>query len=236
MKPARIALVGDFNPEVVAHNAINQSFALQRASGDPSVESIWLGTDTIVPSDELPFRGIDGIWCVPASPYKNTAGALWAIQYARTHAIPFLGTCGGFQHAVLEIARNVHGLAEADHEELNPQASCLLLHRLSCSLVEKLQPVVSTGRGKFGAICGTASRDEGYRCNFGLNPAWEHVFKDGPLEIAARSETGEVRAVELRGHPFFIATLFQPERRALAGELHPLVRAFFIAAHERAAA
>ncbi len=235
IKP-RIALIGDFNPEVLAHRAINRSVELLRESGEPTVEATWIDTDTIVPGDDSRFQAFDGFWCVPASPYKNTAGALWAIKYARTRCIPFLGTCGGFQHAMIEIARDIYGLANADHEELNPQTSLPLIHRLSCSLVEKTRKVLATGCGKFAAICGSEANDEGYCCNFGLNPAYEALFKNGPLEITARSEEGEVRAVELRGHPFFLATLFQPERRALSGQLHPLVRAFFAAAHARSAA
>ena len=233
MKPARVALIGDFNTSVLAHRAINESVALYNSSFSQTIESTWLGTDTIVPGDETPFRAFHGVWCVPASPYQNTAGALWAIHYARTRLVPFLGTWGGFQHALLEFARDVRGLTAADHEELQPGTSLPLIHRMSCALVEKSQTVIPAGRGKFAAIYG-AAHDEAYHCSFGLNPAFEHVFQKGPLEIAARSEDGGVRAIELRGHPFFIGTAFQPERRALNGDVHPVVQAFFAAARTRA--
>jgi GNAT superfamily N-acetyltransferase len=236
MKSARIALIGDFNPDAIAHQAINRSVEIARASNNHSVEAVWIATDSILPEEESRLAGFDGFWCVPASPYKNTAGAMWAIHFARTRSIPFLGTCGGFQHAVLEFARDVLRLTGADHEELEPGTALPLIHRLSCSLVEKSQRVIATEGGKYAAICGTAATDEGYRCNFGLNPTYEHLFKSGSLEIAARSTDGEVRAVELRGHPFFLATLFQPERWSLRGELHPLMRAFFASAREHAAA
>lgn len=230
MKPARIAFIGDFNPEVLAHRAINESLELWRAGGGLPIEPLWMGTDTILPGDEAQFRRFSGFWCVPATPYCNTAGALWAIEFARTHGVPFLGTCGGFQHAILEYARNALGLAGAEHAELQPEAPFQLLHRMRCSLVEKSQIVLAGGRGRFAVISGAAGTDEGYHCNFGLNPAYEHLFQSGALEIVARSEDGDVRAIELRDHPFFFGTLYQPERRALRGELHPLVRAFFTAA------
>ena len=83
------------------------------------------------------LAAFDGVWCVPASPYANTEGALNAIRVAREHRIPFLGTCGGFQHAVIEYARNVLGWTAADHAEVNPQAALALIAPLSCSLVEK---------------------------------------------------------------------------------------------------
>ena len=57
----------------------------------------------------------------------------------------------------------------------------------------------------------------------------EHLFKDGAMQIAARSAEGEARGFQLRGHRFFIGALFQPERWALEGELHPIVKAFFAA-------
>jgi CTP synthase (UTP-ammonia lyase) len=68
-----------------------------------------------------------------------------------------------------------------------------------------------------------------------LNRDFEHVFNGGELEVVARSEEGEARAVMLRGHPFFIGTHFQPERAALKGLLHPVVQAFFGACVEREA-
>lgn len=71
---------------------------------------------------------------------------------------------------------------------------------------------------------------EEYHCRYGLNPAYAHLFADGPLVVCGRDRAGEVRAIELTTHPFFFATLFQPERAALRGENHPLVAAFVRAA------
>jgi CTP synthase (UTP-ammonia lyase) len=223
---ARIALVGDFNPEVVAHQAIQRCFELGKEFG-LALEPVWTGTETLQTGNAAALKQFGGIWCVPASPYRNTEGALWAIQFARTHGVPFLGTCGGYQHALLEYARNVLGVREADHEEINAQASLLLLSRMECALVEKSQKVLVTSSGRFREIYGTDARLEGYHCSFGLNPAFEHLFKGGDLEVVARAEDGEARAVMLRGHPFFVGTHFQPERAALKGSLHPVVQAFF---------
>ena len=71
---------------------------------------------------------------------------------------------------------------------------------------------------------------EGYHCSYGLNPALASQLWDGRLHPVAHDDAGEVRAMELTGHPFFAATLFQPERRALTGGLPPLVLAFVAAA------
>jgi len=229
MGPARIALVGDFDPVISAHRAIEKCFTLAAQPASLPVEPVWLSTESIVPRDQNELRHFGGFWCIPASPYRNTEGALWAIQFAREHNIPFLGTCGGFQHALLEYARNVLRLPHAEHAETNPEAAFPLLTRLQCSLVETSQKILVTGQGTFRDAYGADSGEEGFRCNYGLNPKFVHLFKEGPMQIAARSVEGEARGFQLRGHRFFIGTLFQPERQALKGTVHPLVSAFFTA-------
>jgi CTP synthase (UTP-ammonia lyase) len=66
---------------------------------------------------------------------------------------------------------------------------------------------------------------EGYRCRYGVNPAFERELLSQQLCAVGHDSTGDLRAVELQGHPFFVATLFQPERAALNGTLPPLARA-----------
>jgi len=82
-------------------------------------------------------------------------------------------------------------------------------------------------------IYGRASGTETYHRNFGVTRALEAMFEDGRFCISARDSAGRVHAVELAGHPFFVATLFQPERSALQGEVHPIIRAFLSAAVAR---
>lgn len=108
-KHLHLALIGDYNPDVIAHQAI--PVALQQAADRLGVQvhPQWLDTDTLTAGSQL--HRFDGFWCVPASPYRDTEGALHAIRFAREQRRPFLGTCGGFQHAVLEYARNVLGWA-----------------------------------------------------------------------------------------------------------------------------
>jgi CTP synthase (UTP-ammonia lyase) len=227
MSQNRIALVGDFNPEVIAHRAIETCFALHRQT-TRALEHHWLATDRIVPGDHYALEAFSGIWCVPASPYRSIDGALWAIQHARTHSVPFLGTCGGYQHALLEFARNVLGRKDAGHTEIDANAQMPLLHRMNCPIIEKSQKITVTD-DDFRAMYGSDSGMEGYHCSYGLNPDYERIFIDSPIKIVARAEDGQARAFRLDGHPFFIGTQFQPERRALTASLHPLVQAFFAA-------
>jgi CTP synthase (UTP-ammonia lyase) len=222
-KPARIALVGDCDPAVTAHQAIPLALELAARYHRTNVEAVWVHTSQMGDA-KTTLKMYDGVWCVPASPYANTQAALDAIRVARERAMPFLGTCGGFQHALLEYARNVLGLLDADHAETNPHASLQFISPLTCSLVEKEMEIVLAEGSLLRRSYGVPRIVEGYRCSYGPNPKYEQQLFAGPLRVTARDTDGEVRAAELSGHPFFVGTLFQPERKSLTGQLPPLVR------------
>src|SRR5205814_7503485 len=141
------------------------------------------------------------VWVVPASPYVDTEAALAAIRFARENGIPFLGTCGGFQHALIEFARHALGRADAEHAETAPAAACPLIAPLACPLVEATGTIRLAPGSKLRRAYGTGEITEGYRCRFGLNPACEGLFAGSPLQVVGRDDGGEVRAVELDGHP-----------------------------------
>lgn len=221
----RIALVGDYNPAVTSHQAIPPALELAGQHHRKPVEAVWLHTAQIRDA-ETTLKAYDGVWCVPASPYNNARAALEAIRVAREKEIPFLGTCAGFQHALIEYARNVKGLVDADHAETNPQAARPLISPLTCSLVEREMEVVLAEGSLLRRSYGTSRIVEGYRCSYGPNPKYEHALFGGPLRVTARDAAGGVRGAELVGHPFFVGTLFQPERKSLSGQLPPIVRDF----------
>jgi CTP synthase (UTP-ammonia lyase) len=219
----RVALIGDYNPSAIAHQAIPEALRLSADSGH-SVEGVWVHTQSIS-NAEVQLRDFDGVWCVPDSPYASMEGALEAIRFARESGRPFLGTCGGFQHALLEYARNVCNLRAADHAETNPGASLLLISPLACPLVEQSEEIELHG-GLVQTAYGVSKITEGYHCSYGLNREYEAVLFQNGLTPTAHNLSGEVRAVELSTHPFFVATLFQHERRALRSEISPLVKTF----------
>jgi CTP synthase (UTP-ammonia lyase) len=230
MPAVRIGLIGDYDSVVYAHQMIPRALALAGAAVGCEVACDWLATQTLVDDPAARVAGYDGLWCVPGSPYASMAGALGAIRYARERGVPFLGTCGGFQHSVLEYARDVLGLAGADHAESNPEAAEPVIAPLACALVEQRGMIHFAPGSRVAAIYGMSAAVEGYHCSYGLNPAYAARFSTGALRIAGADEAGEARVVELAGHPFFIATLFQPERSAATGNAHPLITAFVAAA------
>lgn len=223
-RTATIGLIGDHDEAVPAHRAIPIALrqSAQMAGIDVKIE--WVPTREI--NSTARISCFNGLWCVPASPYRNMDGALLAIRHARECGVPFLGTCGGFQHALVEYARNVLGWADADHAETAPDSSRAVIAPLECALVEKTGTVRLLPGSRIAAAYGAESTTEAYHCRFGLNPQFRAALTTGPLRVVAEDETGEVRAIELDGHPFFVATLFQPERAALTGEAVPLAAAF----------
>jgi CTP synthase (UTP-ammonia lyase) len=233
MHPAiRIALVGDFNQAQKAHQAIPK--ALGTASEGP-VEGVWVPTDSVGKGESLP--GFDGIWCVPGIPYRNTDGALTAIRHARISHAPFLGTSAGFQYALIEYARHALGFGGADHQKSCPNAAMPLISPLGCALAGVKARVRFTDGSIIRKAYGTPQSVEEYHCSFGLNGRYRRLMESGPLYVSAIDDQDEIRAVELDGHPFFVATLFQPEMRSAAegSPANPLVGAFVKACRRRRA-
>lgn len=225
MSRRTIALVGDYSERHTAHRAIPVALELARARSGADVAWEWVATKTIGdPRRDL--AAYAAAWVVPASPYENVAGALGAIQWAREGGRPFLGTCGGFQHALLEIARDVASIPDADHAETNPGGSSLVVTPLSCSHVEKVGNVHFAPGSLLACAYGTEGSSEGYRCNYGFNPAYRAALEAAGFSFTAWDDEGDIRGGELIGHPFFAGVLFQPERAALRGETPALVLAF----------
>jgi CTP synthase (UTP-ammonia lyase) len=219
----RIALLGEYSATFPPHVATTS--ALRHAGNALGVEvpATWLSTATI--SDDL-FRHFDAIWVAPGSPYKSLSRTLAAIRYAREKGIPCLGTCGGFQHMLLEYARNVLGFHDAQHAEYDPSASDLFISALTCSLAGRRMRLRFVPGSRVAGIYGTENAEEDYYCNFGVNPDKVPLLRRSALRISGSDAEGEIRVIELSDHPFFLGTLFVPQLRSTPTDPHPLVTAF----------
>lgn len=216
----RLALMGDYRADAVAHQAIPLAVDLAAQSLNLAVTAEWLPTPDVTNPSVL--NNYDAIWLVPGSPYLNDDGAFMAIRHARENNLPFLGSCGGFQYAVVEYARNVLGWEDAGHAETDTGGR-LVIAPLSCSLVEKTGTIVIQPETRLAGLYGKSEIEEGYHCNYGVNADFVSELKSHSLRISAHDLDGDVRAIELPEHRFFMATLFQSERAALRNELSPMV-------------
>ena len=225
----KIALLGDQSDEVIAHRAIPP--ALQLAARQLSVEcsSEWIHTTKINQSNLSEYSGIR---CVPASPYADPLQMIEAIQYARESKLPMLGTCGGYQHAVMEFAQNVLGHSDAGNTEDNSDTKMPLINAMFCSLREKPGQIRFKNPSRLYSIYQKELIEEQYNCGFGVNIEYLHLFDDSDMVFTGFDNDSDPRAFELNNHPFFIGTAYQPERSALKQENHPLITGFVKAANE----
>jgi CTP synthase (UTP-ammonia lyase) len=215
-----IFLLGDRDSSSPTHRELDAAIELLPGG----VTARWVGTDS---PDAVRTSQADAVWVVPGSPYRNDAAVYSAISSARTSGQPFLGTCGGFQYAVVEFARNVAGIADADHAETTPNGNNLVIARLACSLIAQERHVTAISGTRMHALCGDAPFVGFHWCNYGLAAAYADRLVERGLVIAARADDAGVEAVELPNHPFFLATLFQPQIGSIAGKpLHPVIEAF----------
>lgn len=221
-----IGVIGDYNPGNRTHSTLDDCLAGGGAEWE------WVATDAVPPADELERR-FAGLWIAPASPYASMDGALAAITAARERGIPLVGTCGGFQHVLVEYARNVIGVERAEHAETSPDADQLVISPLTCSLAGQAAPVRLLPGTQAAALYGGEETVEDYFCSYGLNPHYWPLIEHAGMRVSGLDDDGEVRIVELPAHPFFIATLFCFQTRSRPDAAHPLAAGLIAAAGSR---
>lgn len=219
----KIGIIAEYTPSFEPHVATSNAIEHSRDFLGVEISYEWTPTNEI--NDDF-FETCDGLWVGPGSPYKDMDQAIWAIQYAREQGIPTIGTCGGFQHIILEYARNLLGFKDAQHAENDPYASNLFISELTCSLAGREMELRLQEGSRVARIYGLTDPKESYYCNFAVNPDYLEEIRNGPIVISGSDSEGEVRVVEYPDHPFFIATLFVPQTRSTPQQPHPLVNAF----------
>ena len=242
MTAVRIGILGDFNPEFRSHHATPDSLQHAARKLDLKVESEWIPTPSLIGSNaEKILEPFDGLWASPGSPFKSFDGMLKGIEFARRRDWPFLGTCAGFQYALIEFARNVLGIADADSAENNSGSKNIVIYPVACAVPDrkgdapKLSGMVPEIRLRPGSYLQSfyGKKEivtEEFFCNFEVNPEYEWCAMEAGFPVVARGSQGEIRAIESPAHRFFIATLFQPQLSSTEKNPHPLVTAFVQAA------
>lgn len=226
-----VGIVGDRNSTNASHLGTDRAFRETSEHLDSPIDVEWLPTSAISASGRELDR-FHGLLVAPGSPYESMAGALAAIRWARESDIPILGTCGGFQHMIVEYARDVMGVTDADHEEEHPRSSRLFVTRLACSLVGTTQSVRILPGTRALSVYGRVRSNEPFYCNFGLNPERRKEVEAAGLRTSGLDASGEVRIMELPGHRNFFGTLFVPQMASAPGSPHPLLVALAKAAAE----
>src|SRR6185437_2177954 len=222
--PTSIAVVGDRDPSYLTHRELDATLALM----PPGVEARWVATDG---PEAARLDRYDALWVVPGTPYRDDRAVFAAIEHARTECVPILGTCGGFQHMVVEFARNAAGIADAAHAETAPDAGVRAVSPLACSLVGEVRQVTTLPGTRVAGLCGPGPFAGFHWCKYGVEAAVLDRLVTAGLVVSATAPDAGVEAVELPDHPFYVATLFQPQvGSSETGALHPLIAALVEAA------
>jgi CTP synthase (UTP-ammonia lyase) len=215
-----IAIVGDENEALPSHRELN---AVRRTLGD-DVDTEWVPTDGPAISD---LSGFDGIWLVPGSPYANDAAAYEAVKWARERDVPFLGTCGGLQYAVVEYFRNVLRLPDASHAESDGVADGNVIAALACNLMGEERIVRPIPGTRFSRLVGGEPFVGMHYCGYGPAPGVVERLAGAGMVIEAVADDAGAEVLELPRNRFFMLTQFQPQIGALAGKpAHPLLAEF----------
>jgi CTP synthase (UTP-ammonia lyase) len=224
----RIALVGDENGAYPSHRELNALRGLL----DEDVRTEWVPTA----GDRVrALTDFAGIWLTPGSPYADDAAAYGAITWARENDVPFLGTCGGLQYAVVEYFRNVLRVPDASHAESDGRDDSNVIRPLACSLHGQERLVRSVAGTRFAELVHDEPFVGMHYCNYGPGRDELQRLLDGGMVIEATADDAEAEVIELPANRFFVLTLFQPQIGSLAGRsIHPLVREFIRCARERA--
>lgn len=239
----RIALVGKY---VVLHDAyISVNEALKAAGWfyNKKVEINFIDSETITKENAKEiFKDMNGIIVPGGFGSRGIQGMLNAIQYARENKVPFLGICLGMQTAMIEFARDVLGYSDADSTEFNPSS----LHPVIALMPEQNGVVNLGGTMRLGSypclldptskaftLYGQKDITERHRHRYEVNNDYREVFRsNGLVPVGFSPDNHIVEMVELKDHPFFVATQAHPEFKSRPDRPHPLFKGFIGAAIE----
>ncbi|WP_027086147.1 CTP synthase C-terminal region-related (seleno)protein [Cohnella panacarvi] len=222
----KFAIIGEFDSSFKPHQVTNDAIRHSLHSMNRSVDWNWISTEEVLSDKEGILNSYSGFWIAPGSPYKRMEGALDVIRHCRMNNVPLLGTCGGYQHIVIEYARNVLFIEDAEHAEYDPYASNLVVNKLVCSLAGKALDIKVDKESRTYRIYNRIRIKEEYYCNFGLNPEYQEKLHQAGLKTVGSDDDNESRIVELSNHRFFVGTLFVPQLLSTQEQPHCLITEF----------
>ncbi len=237
-----IAICGKYTQLKDAYKSILEAFIHAGVANDARVNIQWVDAEDVERSDNLDafFQGVRGILVPYGFGHRGIEGKLRAVRYAREKQIPFFGICLGLQCAVIEFARNVCGLKEANSAEFVEKAKHPVIHIMASQ--KGIQDKGGTMRlGSYPCVLkpdtlarkiyGVAEISERHRHRYEVNNDYRELLESRGMILSGLSPDGTlVEMIELRDHPFFIAGQFHPELKSRIMRPHPLFVSFIEAA------
>jgi CTP synthase len=242
---ARIAIVGKYVELHDAYLSIREALVHAGVHHGASIDFRWVHSEDLeVQEPEALIGDVDGIMLCPGFGDRGLEGKIAAVRYARENLIPYLGDCLGLQMLVVEFARNVAGMAEANTTEVDPRTPFPVISLLT----EQREVEDYGGTMRLGgydcqlepgtlaaAAYGAETARERHRHRYEVNNALLPALEQHGLVAAGRTMDGKlVEIVEVRDHPWMVGSQFHPEFTSRPNRPNPLFRDFVGAALERA--
>ena len=240
-REVRIAVVGKYIELHDAYKSIYESLTHGGIENDCAIKLVKVkARDVEKEGADALLAGVDGILVPGGFGERGLAGKRQAVRYARDKRIPFLGICLGMQVAVIEFARNVLGLSEAnstEFDELTPDPVISLMEEQKA--VQGLGGTMRLGAYPCDLMEGSLAHEayaaeaveERHRHRFEFNSDYRERFEAAGVRIAGvHSQIGLVEIIELADHPWFVGVQFHPEFQSKPTRAHPLFRNFIQAA------
>ena len=237
----KIGLIGKYVELPDAYKSITEAFIHAGAANSVKVKIEWIHSEELTVENVPKYLSkLDGILVAPGFGNRGTEGKIDAVRYARENNIPFFGICLGMQMAVIEFARNVVGLKDANSIEMDENCPNPVIN-----LMEEQKSVTEKGgtmrlgawdcklepNSKVFAAYKSELISERHRHRYEFNNNYLKQITDAGLKVTGTNpETGLVEIIELENHPWFVATQYHPEYKSTVLKPHPLFLDFVDAA------
>ncbi len=237
-----IGICGKYTEHQDAYKSIAESLVHAGAANNVKVNLVWIRAEDIEKNGaESYLRELSGLLVAPGFGERGIEGKISAIRYVREHKIPFFGICLGLQCAVIEFARNICGLRNANSTEFKKTEQNVIDLMIEQKNVTAYGGTMRLGSFPCKITKGSKAHKaykkelihERHRHRYEVNNAFTHALVDNGMIIAGICPTNDlVEMIELPDHPWFVAGQFHPELRSRATNAHPLFREFVHAAIE----
>lgn len=242
----KIAMVGKYVELHDSYISVNEALKHGGIATHSAVDIHWIDSELLEKEDcdiDEILGGVDGILVPGGFGSRGIEGKIKACNYARVNGIPYLGICLGMQIAIIEFARNVLGLKNANSAEINPETPYPVI-----DILPEQKEVTDMGGtmrlGQYPCVLNPESKSfslyessmiyERHRHRYEVNNEYRNELLGGGMIFAGTSPDNHiVEMVEIPEHPWFVACQFHPEFKSRPNKPHPLFRGFVTAAYER---
>ena len=234
----KIAMCGKYTELHDAYKSIIESFIHSGVENNTAVEVVWINTEKIKSDDDAIkiFEDIDGILIPGGFGSRGAEGKILTSKYARENNIPFLGICLGLQCAVIDFARNVCNISDANSSEFKPRCKNKVIDLMESQKAIKLKGgtmrlgsydcEIEVGT-KASSVYRKKNISERHRHRYEVNNKFvKNMKKNGLTFSGFNKKLGVVEIIELKNHPWFVGCQFHPELKSRVDKAHPLFREF----------